>query len=77
MNRCLSSIDSNSHLVSLVNLQNPHSSLFREPVPVAFSHQVQVGPAEIFTVLSGNRSERFEAKSCEYPLKLDLMIKEL
>ena len=59
----LGSIDSNSTFGIFGQLVRiPTHPFFREPVPVAFSHQVQVGPAEIFTVLSGNRIERFEAE---------------
>jgi stage IV sporulation protein B len=36
--------------------ENPH---FPEPIPVAFSHQVREGPAEIYTVITGSRVERF------------------
>ena len=37
-------------------------SEFAEPVPVAFAHQVRLGPAEIYTVLHGNRVERFSVE---------------
>ncbi|MQL52082.1 SpoIVB peptidase [Desulfofundulus thermobenzoicus] len=37
-------------------LSNPH---YREPVPVAMAYQVKEGPAEMLTVLKGNRVERF------------------
>lgn len=37
----------------------PEHPYFSEPIPVAFSHQVREGPAEIYTVISGNRVERF------------------
>lgn len=37
----------------------PTHPYFVEPIPVAFSHQVKEGPAEIYTVVAGNRVERF------------------
>lgn len=37
----------------------PDHPFFSEPIPVAFSHQVREGPAEIYTVISGNVIERF------------------
>jgi len=37
----------------------PQHPYFSEPIPVAFSHQVREGPAEIYTVITGNRVERF------------------
>lgn len=37
-------------------LTNPH---FREPIPVAMASQVKEGPAEILTVVEGQKMERF------------------
>ncbi|MGB9662712.1 MAG: SpoIVB peptidase [Moorellaceae bacterium] len=38
----------------------PSSQFYSEPIPVALSSQVHPGPAEMLTVLSGERVERFE-----------------
>lgn len=38
------------------------NSYYKEPVPVAWSHQVETGPAEILTVIKGDRIERFSAE---------------
>lgn len=35
------------------------NSHYRQPIPVAMKHQVKEGPAEILTVLEGNKIERF------------------
>lgn len=42
-----------------VVLQNEH---YREPIPVAFAQQVNPGPAEILTVINGNKIERFSVE---------------
>ena len=59
----LGTIDSNSDFGIFGQLKGdiPHGA-FSAPVPVAFVHQVRVGPAEIYTVLSGNRVERFSVE---------------
>lgn len=56
----LGTVDANTTFGIFGQLQGmfPQSS-FSEPVPVAFAHQVKVGPAQIYTVLAGNRIERF------------------
>ena len=38
----------------------PKHPFFKEPIPVALAHQVKTGPAEIYTVIQGNRIEKFE-----------------
>lgn len=38
----------------------PDHSLFKEPIPVAFSEEVQEGPAEMLTVVNGQQVERFK-----------------
>lgn len=59
----LGTIDSNSGFGIFGNLRGGIPlGAFSEPIPVAFSHQVQVGPAEIYTVLTGNRVERFQVE---------------
>ncbi|NLM39256.1 MAG: SpoIVB peptidase [Firmicutes bacterium] len=56
----LGSIEYNSDFGIFGTLASlPAHPYFSEPIPVAFSHQVRVGPAEIYTVISGNRVERF------------------
>lgn len=56
----LGSIEFNSDFGIFGTLASlPAHPYFSEPIPVAFSHQVRVGPAEIYTVISGNRVERF------------------
>ena len=40
--------------------QSPSGSYYREPVPLAMSHQIRRGPAEILTVLQGSQVERFK-----------------
>ncbi len=56
----LGSIDANSGFGIFGQLRQPFQHpFFPEPVPVAFAHQVREGPAEIYTVISGNSIERF------------------
>ncbi len=59
----IGTIDSNTNLGIFGQLEGavPRSA-FSEPIPVAFSHQVRLGPAEIYTVLQGNRVERFDVE---------------
>lgn len=40
----------------------PESPFFEEPVPVALANQAKVGPAEIITVVEGNRLENFRVE---------------
>jgi len=56
----LGTIDSNSNFGIFGQLYGefPQTS-FTKPVPVAFCHQVRTGPAEIYTVLNGNKVECF------------------
>lgn len=37
----------------------PEHGLYQEPIPVALSHEVKEGPAEILTVVEGQDVERF------------------
>ncbi len=59
----LGTIDSNTSYGIFGQLEGviPQSA-FSEPVPVAFAHQVRLGPAEIYTVISGNQIERFSVE---------------
>ncbi len=40
--------------------QQPKNPLYPEPIPVGMSGEVEPGPAEILTVVSGNKIERFK-----------------
>lgn len=42
--------------------QNPSHSLYGDAVPVAFAEEVKEGPAEILTVVNGQRVERFKVE---------------
>nr|WP_226991830.1 MULTISPECIES: SpoIVB peptidase [Paenibacillus] len=42
--------------------RNPDHSLYNEPIPVAMSSEVKEGPAQILTVLEGQRVERFNVE---------------
>jgi len=55
-------IDSNTSFGIFGRLEEIPRSAFAEPVPVAFAHQVKLGPAEIYTVLQGNQIERFSVE---------------
>lgn len=35
------------------------NDIYRKPLPVAYGHQVKLGPAEILTVIEGNKIEKF------------------
>mgnify|MGYP001260983020 FL=1 len=56
----LGTIDSNTGFGIFGQLQGAiPAGAVREPIPVAFAYQVRLGPAEIYTVLQGDRVERF------------------
>lgn len=38
------------------------NEIYREPLPVAFAHQVKTGPAEVLTVVEGDKIERFSVE---------------
>ena len=38
----------------------PQNNLVGEPIPIALSEQVEEGPAEILTVVDGQKVERFD-----------------
>lgn len=42
--------------------RNPDHSLYQEPIPVAMSHEVKEGPAQILTVVDGQQVERFNVE---------------
>ncbi|MGI6038097.1 MAG: SpoIVB peptidase [Limnochordia bacterium] len=53
-------IEKNTRFGIFGHLQiRPANPYFPQPIPVAMAHQVEVGPAEIYTVLDGQQVERF------------------
>lgn len=59
----MGSIDRNSRFGIFGQLSRPLTNpLFPEPLPVAMASQVKVGPAEIITVVEGQRLERFKVQ---------------
>lgn len=59
-------IEKNTSCGIFGSLREPlHNSLYRHPLPVAFSYQVKEGPTEMLTVLNGNRVERFSIEILE------------
>ena len=59
----LGTIDSNTNLGIFGTLEGDMAqSAFVEPIPVAFAHQVRVGPAEMYTVVEGTNIERFSVE---------------
>lgn len=59
----IGSIDKNSRFGIFGNLtaklDNPY---FTEPIPIAFNHEVKIGPAKIYTVIDGERIQEFEVE---------------
>jgi stage IV sporulation protein B len=59
----LGSIDKNSRFGIFGSMNRPlKNPYYREAIPVAMASQVKTGPAEILTVLSGERLERFQVE---------------
>ncbi len=59
----LGSVDANTHLGIVGQLwEEPVSHSFSEPIPVAFSEEVQTGPAEMITVVSGDETRGFDVE---------------
>ncbi|HYF93478.1 MAG TPA: SpoIVB peptidase [Symbiobacteriaceae bacterium] len=57
----LGSIEKNSRFGIFGSMHGPLTNpFFREPVPAALASQVKEGPAEIFTVVEGQKMERFQ-----------------
>ncbi|HHT64337.1 MAG: SpoIVB peptidase [Bacillota bacterium] len=55
------SIEINSHFGIFGRLNKPlNNPYFKNGVPIAFSNQIQEGPAEIITVISGDKLEKFD-----------------
>ncbi len=61
--KILGNIERNTHFGIFGKMsQNPEHSVFQKPVPVAFAEEVKEGPAEILTVVEGQRVERFKVE---------------
>ena len=59
--RVLGNIERNTPFGIFGKMTNqPEHSLYKEPIPVAFSEEVQEGPAEMLTVVNGQQVERFK-----------------
>lgn len=55
----LGNIEVNSYCGIFGKMNNNIATQTQEPLPVGFSHQIETGPAEIYTVLSGEKIEKF------------------
>lgn len=58
----------------------PEHGLTNEPIPVAFAEEVKVGPAQIYTVLDGQKVEKFDIQVVhvtkqDYPATKGMVIK--
>ncbi|MGG1876850.1 SpoIVB peptidase [Paenibacillus cisolokensis] len=42
--------------------EKPAQGVYKEPIPIAFTHEVKPGPAEILTVVEGEQVERFSVE---------------
>ncbi|GGH25050.1 SpoIVB peptidase [Paenibacillus segetis] len=61
--RTLGNIERNTHFGIFGKMpENPEHSVYNKPIPVAFSEEVKEGPAEILTVVEGQRVERFKVE---------------
>lgn len=61
--KILGNIERNTHFGIFGKMsQNPEHSMYSKPVPVAFAEDVREGPAEILTVVEGQRVERFKVE---------------
>lgn len=59
----LGSVESNTDFGIFGKMsRNPEHSLYKEPIPVAMSHEVKEGPAQILTVVDGQRVEKFDVQ---------------
>lgn len=59
----IGTIDANTPLGIFGQLNGTMArSAFSQPIPVAFAHQVKVGPAEMYTVVEGTKIERFSVE---------------
>ncbi|MBW4839792.1 MAG: SpoIVB peptidase [Paenibacillaceae bacterium] len=61
--KTLGNIERNTHFGIFGKMsQNPEHSVYQKPIPVAFAEEVKEGPAEILTVVEGQRVERFKVE---------------
>lgn len=58
-NSDLGNIEVNSYCGIFGEMDKNLATNISEPLPVGFSHQIETGPAEIYTVLSGEKVEKF------------------
>ncbi|WP_410768271.1 SpoIVB peptidase [Fontibacillus sp. BL9] len=59
--KTLGNIERNTHFGIFGKMkQNPDHSVYETPIPVAFSEEVKEGPAEILTVVEGQKVERYK-----------------
>ncbi|WP_339272112.1 SpoIVB peptidase [Paenibacillus sp. FSL K6-1330] len=58
--KILGNVERNTHFGIFGKMNNlPEHGLYQEPIPIALSHEVKEGPAEILTVVEGQEVERF------------------
>ena len=61
--RILGSVERNTHFGIFGKMsEKPSHSLYPEPIPVALANEVKAGPAEILTVVEGQKVERFSVE---------------
>ncbi|WP_460322383.1 SpoIVB peptidase [Paenibacillus sp. YSY-4.3] len=61
--KTLGTIERNTHFGIFGKMsENPDHSVYKKPIPVAFSEEVKEGPAEILTVVEGQQVERFKVE---------------
>jgi stage IV sporulation protein B len=59
--RVLGSIEKNTSFGIFGKMtEQPDNGMFKEPLPVAFSEEVKEGPAQIYTVVDGQKVEKFD-----------------
>lgn len=59
--KVLGNIENNTHFGIFGKMNsNPEHSVYQTPIPVAFSEEVKEGPAEILTVVEGQKVERYK-----------------
>lgn len=58
--KVLGNVERNTHFGIFGKMKDlPEHGLYKEPIPIAMSHEVKEGPAEILTVVEGQAVERF------------------
>lgn len=59
--KVLGNIERNTHFGIFGKMDlNPDHSVYQQPIPVAFAEEVKEGPAEILTVVEGQKVERYK-----------------